>query len=163
MTTCPSIAHCSPPTPTPFTFDKHFRFLHSGHVNFWTVVRSNIPKKVCPLCLVSGVQWRVLDTFHNRMAFRICTVDKWIYTMDMWILPNGHVDFEQWLGQVNPRRHVHLSIVVRGLKKRQEKAIWKPLCIKWCHVYKIILSSDKKDINRHNSLMDHSHLMLSQS
>ncbi len=69
------------------------------------------------MCLVSGVQWRVLDTFHNIMAFRICTVDKWIYTMDMWILRNGHVDFEQWLGQVHHKKTCPSSIVVRGPKK----------------------------------------------
>jgi len=30
----------------------------------------------------------------------------WIYRIGTWILLNGghHVDFEQWLGQVNPRR-----------------------------------------------------------
>jgi hypothetical protein len=38
----------------------------------------------------------------------------------MWI-------FEEWLGQVDPRRPVHCGLV-RGLRKGTEQAKWKPLC-----------------------------------
>jgi hypothetical protein len=44
--------------------------------------------------------------FCNVIVFMICT--------------NGHVDFEQWLGQVDSRRFVSLC-VVRPLKTKSEK------------------------------------------
>jgi hypothetical protein len=63
----------------------------------------------------------------------------------MWILhyghldlQSGHVDFEQWLGQDNPRRPLHLCIVW-GLK-RAEKAI-KYVLAAVCTESKLYLSS----------------------
>jgi hypothetical protein len=59
------------------------------------------------------------------MVFMICTQGMWIYTVGMWILHNGHVDFEHWLGQVeNPEE---ISIMphkgTKKTKKEEEKAI----------------------------------------
>jgi hypothetical protein len=49
-------------------------------------------------------QSTVPGTFHNRMVFMICR-------MGMWVLHSGHrVDFEQWSGQVDQRRFVHLCL-----------------------------------------------------
>jgi len=62
-------------------------------------------------------QWLVPNTFHNIMVFMICTKVMWIYTMGVWILDHD-VDFEPWLGQVNPRTCIH-----KGTKKRQQNAI----------------------------------------
>ncbi len=48
-----------------------------------------------------------------------------IYTVGMWILHNGHVDFEHWLGQVEDPEEI--SIVphkgTKKTKKEAEKAI----------------------------------------
>jgi hypothetical protein len=49
----------------------------------------------------------------------------WIYTVGMWILHKGHVDFELWLGQVEDPEEI--SIVphtgTKKTKKETEKAI----------------------------------------
>jgi len=50
-------------------------------------------------------QSTVPGTFHNIMVFMICR-------MGMWIFHSGHhVDFEQCLGQVDPRRFVHYAFL----------------------------------------------------
>jgi len=43
-------------------------------------------------------------------------MDLWIQTMEMLILHNGHVDFEQWLGQGSPKMTCPLCLE-RGLKR----------------------------------------------
>jgi hypothetical protein len=54
--------------------------------------------------------------FHNIMAFMICTMWTWIYRMFTLVLHNGHADFKQWLGQLDPRRLVHGTC--KGTKNR---------------------------------------------
>jgi hypothetical protein len=65
------------------------------------------PRKVCTFekfgqaeifGLGSGHNGMDPSTFHNVMVFMMCNT-------------NGHVDFEQWLGQVDPRRPCALCIV----------------------------------------------------
>jgi len=53
------------------------------------------------------------STLHNVMIFMICTMGMKVDLQDgcMWILQSGmHVDFEQWLGQVDARRPVHCAL-----------------------------------------------------
>jgi hypothetical protein len=62
-----------------------------------------------------------------------CTLSMWILHYGHLDLQSGHVDFEQWLGQDNPRRPIDLCIVW-GLK-RAEKAIkyvgsWEQIVLK---------------------------------
>jgi hypothetical protein len=57
-----------------------------------------LPSKVCAFeKFGQRAQWHVPHTFHNVMVFMMCNT-------------NGHVDFEQWLGQVDPRRPVHCEL-----------------------------------------------------
>jgi hypothetical protein len=54
---------------------------------------------------VKQAQWPVPGMFHNLIVFMI-------YRMGMWVFHSGHhVDFGQWLGQVDPRRFVHCAFV----------------------------------------------------
>jgi hypothetical protein len=62
---------------------------------------------------------------------------------------SGHLDFEQWLGQDNPRRPVHLCIVW-GLK-REEKAIkYVGSCLYW---EQIVLKLQSLPLGERNGLL----------
>jgi hypothetical protein len=50
-------------------------------------------------------QSTVAGTFHNIMVFMLCRLGMRIFH------GSHHVDFEQWLAQVDPRRFVHRALV----------------------------------------------------
>jgi hypothetical protein len=66
-----------------------------------------------------------MDFMIAHWACGIYTMGMQIYTVGMWILHNGHVDFEHWLGQVEDPEEI--SIVphkgTKKTKKEAEKAI----------------------------------------
>jgi hypothetical protein len=55
------------------------------------------------------VQWPVPGMFHTAMVFKLCRMRTHVD-----FAHNGHVDFGQWLGPVDPRRACPLCLV-RGL------------------------------------------------
>jgi hypothetical protein len=48
-------------------------------------------------------QWPVANMFHNGMVFMTCTID-------IWILRNEHVKFEQWLCWIYPRTPIYCAV-----------------------------------------------------
>lgn len=67
-------------------------------------------------------QWHVPSTVQNTKVVSPSKLDEWAW----WNLQTGYVKFDQWLGQVDPRRGVLLCLV-RGDWKDAEKTLWKSI------------------------------------